>query len=99
MTAPLHAAHAHERVLALPVSSSTPAELALTPVDLDRLITERAAAAFLNFSVKTVRNWRVTGRGPKFVRASSNAVRYRLRDLMAWSEERLVSSTSEVPGA
>lgn len=65
----------------------------------ERLITERDAAAFLNFSVKTLRNWRVSGRGPKFVRASSNAVRYRLKDLIAWSEERLVESTSEVPGA
>lgn len=60
-----------------------------------RLVNERAAADFLGYSIRALQNWRVRGGGPQFVKVSARSVRYRVRDLVAWSEERLVSSTSE----
>ena len=60
---------------------------------LDRLITETEAAEFLNFSISTLRNWRVKGQGPEFIKVSQRTVRYRRRELNAWSE-RLRRSNS-----
>lgn len=61
------------------------------------LIDEGPAAKFLNQSKRTLQAWRQRGGGPKFVRLSPRAVKYRRVDLRAHSEERLVQSTSD-PG-
>ena len=63
--------------------------------DLDRLINEHEAAAFLGYTVRALQNWRVRGGGPRFVKVSSRSVRYRRRDLVQWTERLLRSSTSE----
>ena len=60
----------------------------------DRLINEQEAANFLGFSVRALQNWRVRGGGPEYVRVSRRSVRYRRRDLVRWSEERLEPHTS-----
>ena len=60
----------------------------------DQLLDEQCAAAFLSLSAKTLRNWRVKGGGPQYVRISRRAVRYRRKDLKLWADERIVSSTS-----
>jgi predicted DNA-binding transcriptional regulator AlpA len=62
----------------------------------DRLITEGEAATFLGYTPRALQNWRVRGGGPKFVKVSSRSVRYRRRDLIAWSEGLLKNHTSEV---
>jgi predicted DNA-binding transcriptional regulator AlpA len=62
---------------------------------LDQLLNETHASGLIGFSVNTLRNWRVSGKGPQFVKISKRAIRYRRRDLNSWAEERLVSSTSE----
>lgn len=60
-----------------------------TPRDLhqdpDALLREREAAAFLGFSQRALQAWRLDGTGPRYVRISSRAVRYRRRDLLGWS--------------
>lgn len=56
----------------------------VTATILDRLITEKAAADFLGYSVRALQNWRVRGGGPKFVRVSGRSIRYRLRELNDW---------------
>ena len=61
----------------------------------DRLITENEAAAFLGYSVRALQNWRVRGGGPEFVRVSQRSIRYRRRDLKAWADSKLRSSTSD----
>lgn len=63
---------------------------------LEALIGEQEAAVFLGFAIKTLQNWRVIGQGPKFVRPSARAIRYRRKDLIAWAEQHLVASTSEM---
>ena len=62
---------------------------------LDRLITETEAAEFLNFSISTLRNWRVAGQGPEFIKISQRTVRYRRRELNAWSDKLKKSNTSK----
>ncbi len=45
------------------------------------LLDERQLAARLGLSVSTLRNWRVTRRGPVFVKLGARAVRYRPADV------------------
>jgi hypothetical protein len=45
------------------------------------LVDEHVAARELGLSVRTLRNWRVNGRGPRFRRLSRRAVRYHRDDL------------------
>lgn len=63
--------------------------------DLNRLINETEAAAFLGYSIRALQNWRYRGGGPDFVKVSQRSVRYRRKDLMAWADRNTVSSTSE----
>ena len=69
-----------------------------TPPDpdyLDRLLNERDAAVFLGYSMRALQNWRVRGGGPVFVKVSSRSIRYRRRDLIAWTESKLAEHTSQ----
>ena len=59
------------------------------------LLDENAVAARLGLSVRTLRNWRVRGVGPRFIRLSRRAVRYAQADVDAWLAARTVCSTSE----
>jgi hypothetical protein len=69
------------------------------PDDLDRLLNEEEAANFLRYSMRALQNWRVRGGGPRFVKVSSRSIRYRRRDLIAWTETLLRSSTSQIDTA
>jgi len=60
----------------------------------DVLLTEAQAADFLSLSMRTLQAWRVRGGGPLFVRCG-RAVRYRLRDVLAWIDAKTVTSTTE----
>ncbi len=66
-----------------------------TVLDSDALATERHAADFHGVTTRALQKWRATGTGPKFVRISSRCIRYRRRDLIAWTEVRIKSSTAE----
>jgi hypothetical protein len=59
------------------------------------LFDERGVAAILNMSPATLRNWRVNGLGPMFVRLSRRCIRYRPADVDAWLVARLARSTSD----
>ena len=60
--------------------------------DDNALLTERQAAAILNLSIRTLQAWRTNRHGPSFVRAG-RAVRYRRRDLYAWTDLNTVCFT------
>jgi predicted DNA-binding transcriptional regulator AlpA len=79
-------------------SPSQSTETAFDP-NLDRLIDEREAAAFIGYTIRALQNWRVRGGGPKFIKVSSRSVRYRPRELIQWADSRLRSSTSDLAGA
>lgn len=61
------------------------------------LLDETQTGELLNFSVKTLRNWRGTGKGPDFLKLEG-AVRYSRTDLIAWCEARRRRSTSDKGG-
>lgn len=61
----------------------------------DRLLTQKQVAEKLRVSVRTVSGWRTKGGGVPFVRLNARVVRYRISDLEAWLEARLVTSTSD----
>ena len=63
--------------------------------DLDRLITEKEAAEYLGVTRRALQAWRLSGKGPQFVKISQRCVRYRLREINIWAEQKLRSSTSE----
>jgi len=65
------------------------------PDHLDRLIREPEAADYLGYSVRALQNWRLRGGGPRFVRVSRRSIRYRRRDLNAWANGRMASSTAD----
>ena len=67
-----------------PTVTSTPQPAAtLAPGDL---LDERAAAAILDASVQTLRNWRWRGEGPRFRKIGKRLVRYTRADLQAFVE-------------
>jgi excisionase family DNA binding protein len=57
------------------------------------LLTQRQAAAVLCLSERTLERLRVSGTGPRFVRAG-RSVRYREADLEAWIALRIRTNTS-----
>lgn len=67
-----------------PTVTSMPQPAAtLAPGDL---LDERAAAAILDASVQTLRNWRWRGEGPRFRKIGKRLVRYARADLQAFVE-------------
>lgn len=64
-------------------------------VNPDQLITTEELAGWLRESVSTIHHWRVSGKGPRFVRKPKHVV-YRVRDVQDWLDRQTVSSTSEV---
>ena len=61
---------------------------------LARLLTETEASEFLSCSQKVLQKWRYLGGGPPYVKRN-RLVRYRLRDLIAWSEAGLKDNMPE----
>ena len=72
-----------------------------SPKELDNpdywygLIDEKAMAAFMGITDRTLQKWRQRGTGPRFVRLSHRCVKYRRIDGRVYSESLLRSSTSD----
>lgn len=77
--------------------SDTSSSTASSPDLPAPLLTETQAAEILQLTPRALQAWRYQGRGPRFVKISARAVRYRLDDLEEWIETRLRRSTSD-PG-
>jgi hypothetical protein len=66
-----------------------------------KLVDDTTAAKILDRRPATIRKWRITGKGPRFIKFGQ-AVRYDLDDLYAFIESRKVISTAaaeKLPGA
>lgn len=59
----------------------------------ESLLTEVEAARFLNLTTRALQQWRARGTGPAFVRISHCCIRYRRRDLDAFIESRIKTSS------
>ena len=57
------------------------------------LLVPEAAAAYLQVHHRTLANWRVLGRGPRYVRVGRRPF-YRRSDLDAWLNERVYDHTA-----
>ena len=66
-----------------------------TQNELQPLLTESEAAAFLNFTPRAMQAWRTRGGGPAYIRVSARAIRYRQEDIDRWLDERRRTSTSD----
>ncbi len=72
------------------MTHATPTATPNTWPELTNILTERDAARYLARSRSFLRIARMHGRGPDYIRLGSRAIGYRLRDLDAWLEARVV---------
>jgi predicted DNA-binding transcriptional regulator AlpA len=63
-----------------------------TRPELTNILTGRDAARYIARSRSFLRIARMHGRGPDYIQLGSRAIGYRLRDLDAWLESRVVRS-------
>ena len=73
----------------------TQAGIASLRLDPEALLNEEEAGVLIGFTPRTLQAWRRRGNGPKFIRISSRAVRYRRKDLAMWAEAKQKASTSD----
>jgi len=73
----------------------TPPFTASAPIPFQPLLTTAQAAALLGLSPRTLEGLRLRGGGPRYVRLSARAVRYRREDLAAWIDAGVRTNTAE----
>jgi len=61
----------------------------------DPLYDEKQTAKYLGVSVRTLRNWRWSGRGPEYVALSGRLIRYELTRIQDWVKSKRRKSTSD----
>jgi phage terminase Nu1 subunit (DNA packaging protein) len=52
--------------------------------DTDRLVDERVVSEIAGIKIRTLRKWRLQGRGPTVRRIEGRLVRYSLREVEDW---------------
>lgn len=62
------------------------------------LLTTDQTAELLAITRETLANWRVQGRGPRFLQLSPRCIRYRRRDVEEWTAQLERRSTSDPGG-
>lgn len=60
--------------------------------EANQMMSGPKAAEFLGVSKKTIENWRQKKMGPRFVRLSRRAVRYRIADLLEFIRGKTVDN-------
>lgn len=55
-------------------------------IEASPLVDDARAAELLGVAQQTMRNWRLAGTGPRWLRIGARSVRYRLADLEAFAE-------------
>ena len=60
-----------------------------------KILSPKDAGDYVGVSPCTLANWRVQGKGPRFIRLSTRKIGYRMTDLEAWLTARSFCSTSE----
>ena len=61
-------------------------------------LTQSETAKLLRLSERTLERYRVSGFGPRFVKAGRRVL-YRPADIEAWTDQRTFSNTAEVDAA
>lgn len=58
------------------------------------LLTEAEAAEMLGMAKGTLRNWRHSGQGPKYLIVGARVIRYRTSDLLEFVERQTVDPSA-----
>jgi hypothetical protein len=75
----------------MPEQSSIPDSAhALTALDLERAVDAQQTAKMLDVAVITLSQWRARGEGPRYFKVGRRGIRYRLGDVLAWRDARMV---------
>jgi predicted DNA-binding transcriptional regulator AlpA len=64
-----------------------------SPLDLEMACDAERAAEITGLHVVTLQQLRARGQGPRWFKAGSRAVRYRLGDLLQWRDQRMVGGS------
>lgn len=72
----------------------TPMQNYIVHIPAEVTLPTKQAARYLGVSPRTLEDWRQTGGGPRFLKLG-RAVRYRIKELDQFAEERLFANTSE----
>lgn len=67
----------------------------MSELDPDLHIDEIHAGEFLGLSPRTLQGYRVKGGGPEFRKIGKKTVRYKIADLISWSENNKKKNTSQ----
>jgi predicted DNA-binding transcriptional regulator AlpA len=73
----------------------------MTADSSDQLCKPGAAAQVIGVTTKHLARWRMTGKGPRFIKlgaAPQSQIRYRRSDIDAWLDEQARNSTTAVRG-
>ena len=63
----------------------------MAPQPFPVFLSETEAAQYLSLSVKTLRRWRFTRKGPSYAKLNNKLIRYHLPDLDEWMDQQLIS--------
>jgi predicted DNA-binding transcriptional regulator AlpA len=66
-------------------------------LDKDRLLTPQQLANMLNLPIASIYDMRYRGTGPRAIKISGKALRFRLSDVEAWLRDRETQSSAEDP--
>ncbi len=72
----------------------TPMQNCIVHIPAEVTLCTKQAARYLGLSYRTLEDWRQTGGGPRFLKLG-RAVRYRIKELDQFAEERLFANTGE----
>ena len=59
---------------------------------MEKNLTEKSAAELLGVSAKTMQAWRWLDRGPRYIKFSNRAIRYRESDLQDFIKTNIVGT-------
>jgi len=62
--------------------------MAIANNTIDALLNEHDVARITGLSVATIRRWRLFAQGPRYIKVSGSAVRYRPDDVRAYLDNR-----------
>jgi excisionase family DNA binding protein len=66
---------------------------------MDDLYNTKEAAQYLKIGASTLEHYRLSGRGPQFLKLGVSIVRYKKSDLDEWAHSCRYQSTSQVAAA
>ncbi|MBN8542845.1 MAG: helix-turn-helix domain-containing protein [Alphaproteobacteria bacterium] len=77
------------------ITKIIPEKCSFAKLDSELHIDEKHASEYLGISYRTLQGYRTKGGGPKFVKIGKKTIRYKVSDLIAWSDDNKKMNTSK----